>query len=161
MKKNSAYQSVAVLALAGAFALPLSPASAEILNFTANLKSSEVVPAPTVQQPPKTLSAGTATADITFDTATKKMTWEISYNGLTGPATSVKFHSPAEPAHIAPPTIILYGSLSNPIKDDTVRQAVTITPAMEDALKTGKMYLDIATTAQPLGEIRGQVLPKK
>ena len=45
---------------------------------------------------PATTSAGTGTADIDYDAATKKLTWKLTYSGLSGPATAAHFHGPAE-----------------------------------------------------------------
>src|SRR3954453_14608556 len=46
--------------------------------------------------PPNT-SAGKGTADIEYDAATKKLSWKLTYTGLSGPATVAHFHGPAEP----------------------------------------------------------------
>ena len=62
---------------------------AETLSYKIALKSANEVP-------PNT-SGGSGTADVTYDTQTKKLTWKVSYSGLTGPATAAHFHGPAEP----------------------------------------------------------------
>ena len=46
---------------------------------------------------PPNASTGTGTADIDFDPATKKLSWKVTYSGLSGPATAGHFHGPAEP----------------------------------------------------------------
>lgn len=63
------------------------PAMAETVNFTAALEGSEEVP------PVET--SGVGTAEATYDTETKKLTWNITYSDLTGPATGAHFHGPA------------------------------------------------------------------
>jgi hypothetical protein len=68
------------------------------------------------ENPPNT-SAGKGEADIDYDAATKKLSWKLTYSGLTGPATA----------------------------------------AQAADLMAGKYYVNIHTTANPGGEIRGQV----
>src|ERR1700726_880318 len=62
------------------------PAFAE--KFKATLDGKSEVPA--------TTSTGTGTADIDYDAATKKLSWKLTYTGLSGPATAAHFHGPAE-----------------------------------------------------------------
>ena len=45
---------------------------------------------------PPNASAGTGTADIDYDPASKKLSWKVTYSGLSGPATAAHFHGPAE-----------------------------------------------------------------
>ena len=47
------------------------------------------------QVPPNT-SAATGSADIDYDPASKKLSWKVTYSGLSGPATAAHFHGPAE-----------------------------------------------------------------
>src|SRR5712672_2694925 len=76
---------LATLALGAAIAFA-GPAFAEKMKATLDGKSE--VPANT--------SAGTGTADVDYDAATKKLTWKVTYSGLSGPATAAHFHGPAE-----------------------------------------------------------------
>src|SRR3954451_10136418 len=45
---------------------------------------------------PPNPSAATGTADIDYDPASKKLSWKLTYSGLSGPATAAHFHGPAE-----------------------------------------------------------------
>ena len=81
---------LATLAL-GATVAFAGPAFAEKLKATLDGKS---------ETPPNT-SAGMGTADIDYDAATKKLSWKLTYSGLTGPATAAHFHGPAEPGKTA------------------------------------------------------------
>ena len=45
---------------------------------------------------PPTTTAGKGTADIDYDPASKKLSWKVTYTGLSGPATAAHFHGPAE-----------------------------------------------------------------
>ncbi len=77
---------LATLALAATVAFA-GPAFAEKMKATLDGKS---------EVPPNT-SAGKGTADIDYDAATKKLSWKLTYSGLSGPATAAHFHGPAEP----------------------------------------------------------------
>src|SRR5260370_7054903 len=75
---------LAMLALGVTFALA-GPALAE--KMTATLDGKSEVPA--------NASTGTGTADIDYDAASKKLSWKLTYSGLSGPATAAHFHGPA------------------------------------------------------------------
>src|SRR5579883_1991535 len=78
----------ALAALLGV-AAPGRPAQAAPLSFTVALSGA--------QQVPPVQTAGTGTADLTYDPATQVVTWSITYSGLSSPATMAHFHGPAGP----------------------------------------------------------------
>ncbi|HEY1899683.1 MAG TPA: CHRD domain-containing protein, partial [Steroidobacteraceae bacterium] len=47
------------------------------------------------QQSPAVQTDGTGTADLTYNPATRVVTWSITYSGLSGPVTMAHFHGPA------------------------------------------------------------------
>ena len=47
------------------------------------------------QQVPPVQTAATGTAELTYDPATRVLTWTLNYSGLSGPATMAHFHGPA------------------------------------------------------------------
>ena len=118
-----------------------APAFADKMKATLN-GASEV---------PANTTAGTGTADIDFDPASKKLTWKLSYSGLTGPATAAHFHGPAEPGKNA--------GVAVPIAPATspTEGSATLTDAQAADLVAGKYYVNVHTAANPGGEIRGQV----
>jgi hypothetical protein len=132
---------VAAFALA-AFAL-IGAASAEEMKFAANLTAAEEVP--------PTDSQGTGTADVTFDSESKELTWTVEYSGLSGPATAAHFHGPAAPGENAGPVITLE-DIESPAEG-----SATLTDEQAADLQEGRWYLNFHTDAHPNGEIRGQV----
>ena len=98
-------------------------------------------------------SKGTGTAQVTFDTETKKLDWTVEYSGLTGQATAGHFHGPAEPGKYAGVAVPFTGDLTSPIKE-----LATLTDAQAADLEAGKYYVNIHTAANKDGEIRGQVM---
>ncbi|WP_426441765.1 CHRD domain-containing protein [Bradyrhizobium genosp. P] len=126
----------------GAAIVFAGPAFAEKLKATLNGKS---------EVPPNT-TAGTGTADIDYDAATKKLTWKLTYSGLTGPATAAHFHGPAEPGKNAGVAVAIPNAGTSPVDG-----SATLTDAQAADLLAGKYYVNVHTAANPGGEIRGEV----
>jgi hypothetical protein len=120
-----------------------SPAWAETVKMTATLDASQEVP--------PTDSAGKGTADITFDTETKKLDWKLDYSGLSGDATGAHFHGPAAKGENA--------DVAVPIEDPKsgASGSATLTDAQAADLMAGKYYVNVHTAKNADGEIRGQV----
>ena len=131
----------ATLAIGAAVAFA-SPASAEKLKAMLDGKSE--VPANT--------SSGTGTADLDYDAATKKLSWKLTYSGLSGPATAAHFHGPAEAGKNAGVAVAIPNAASSPVEG-----SATLTDAQAADLLAGKLYVNVHTAANPGGEIRGQV----
>ena len=130
---------LATLALGIAFA---GPAFAEKLKATLDGKS----------ETPPNASTATGKADIDYDAASKKLTWKLTYSGLTGPATAAHFHGPAEPGKNAGVAVAIPNATTSPNEG-----SATLTDAQAADLLAGKYYVNIHTAANPGGEIRGQV----
>ena len=131
----------ATLALASTVVFA-GPAFAE--KFKATLDGKSEVPA--------TTSTGTGTADIDYDPATKKLSWKLTYTGLSGAAKAAHFHGPAEPGKNAGVAVAIPGATSSPAEG-----SATLTDAQAADLEAGKYYVNVHTEANPGGEIRGQV----
>lgn len=135
---------VLATALTGAFC---APAFAETMAYKTDLKGASEVPANDTK--------GTGTVDAAYNSASKKLTWTITYSGLTGPATAAHFHGPAEAGKNAPPVVPLKGELASPIKGEA-----TLTDAQAKEFADGKIYFNLHTAAHKDGEIRGQMMKK-
>lgn len=117
------------------------------------------VPLVGTQEVPSVDTPGMAMADLTYDPATRMVTWAITYVSLSGPVTMAHFHGPATKGENAAPQIWLtkQGSpAENPIKGQA-----TLTPEQAKDFVAGKWYVNLHTQAHPAGEIRGQVVPPK
>ncbi|MGA7996243.1 MAG: CHRD domain-containing protein [Bradyrhizobium sp.] len=132
---------LAMLALGTTVAFA-GPAFAEKMKATLDAKS----------EVPPNASAGTGTADIDYDADTKKLSWKLSYSGLTGPATAAHFHGPAEPGKNAGVAVAIPNATTSPTEG-----SATLTDAQAADLMAGKYYVNVHTAANPGGEIRGQV----
>jgi len=131
----------AMLAL-GATVAFTGPAFAEKMKATLDGKS----------EVPPNASAGTGTADIDYDAATKKLSWKLIYSGLSGPATAAHFHGPAEPGKNAGVGVAIPNATASPVEG-----SATLTDAQAADLVAGMYYVNVHTAANPGGEIRGQV----
>ena len=131
----------ATLAL-GAVVAFAGPAFADKMKAT--LSGAAAVPANT--------SAGKGMADIDYDPASKKLSWKVTYSGLSGPATAAHFHGPAEAGKNAGVAVPIANAASSPVEG-----SATLTDAQAADLVAGKYYVNIHTAANPGGEIRGQV----
>jgi hypothetical protein len=126
----------------GAVVVLAGPAFAEKFKATLDAKS----------EVPPTTSSGKGTADIDYDPASKKLSWKLTYSGLTGPATAAHFHGPAEPGKNAGVAVAIPNATSSPAEG-----SATLTAAQAADLEAGKYYVNVHTAANPGGEIRGQV----
>jgi len=131
---------LAALAIGTAFAFA-GPAFADKMKATLDGKS---------EVPPNT-SAGKGTADIDYDQASKKLSWKLTYSGLSGPATAAHFHGPAEPGKNAGVAVPITNTASGS------EGSATLTDAQAADLMAGKYYVNVHTEANKGGEIRGQV----
>ena len=99
---------------------------AEALTYKVALKSASEVP--------PNASSGSGTADVTYDTQSKKLSWKVSYSGLTGPATAAHFHGPAEPGKNAGVMVPIQNIATSPAEG-----SATLTDAQAADLMAGRL----------------------
>jgi hypothetical protein len=119
-------------------------ASSKMQVFEASLSPSQEVP--------PTASTGSGAAEVQFDQATNKLTWKVTYSGLTGPAAAGHIHGPAAMGANAGVVIPFTGITAQPVMGE-----MTITPAQYADLAAGLYYVNIHSAKFPGGEIRGQL----
>ena len=137
------YAYVAASVLAGML-LAGPSAFAETQKYKADLKASSEVP--------PNDSKGSGTVEATYDTATKKLAYTVTYKDLTGAATAAHFHGPADEKSNAGVAVGVQGSVASPIKGEA-----TLTDAQAADLQGGKWYFNVHTEKNKGGEIRGQM----
>ena len=118
-------------------------ARADQINFKADLNGASEVPPVT--------STGKGTATASLDTATKMLTWTVTYSGLT--PTAGHIHGPAAPGANAGVLVPFSGGLASPIKG-----SATLTDAQISDLEAGRTYINLHTADNKGGEIRGQLV---
>src|SRR5262245_31532387 len=133
--------------VAVAWTLPLfaSPAVAETMAFSAELNGSSQVP--------PTDSKARGKGDFIYDDTNKKLTWTITYWGLSDKAKSAHLHGPASQGANGD-TMITVSPLQSPIKG-----AAILKDNQARALTAGDMYIDVHSAKFPDGAIRGQLKP--
>ena len=142
------------------FIVPICVASAALWAGSALAAPQSLqVPLTGSQEVPPVETASKGMANLTYDPATRVVTWTITYSGMSGPVTMAHFHGPAAKGENAGVQIWLtkQGSAAeNPIKGQA-----TLTPEQAKDFAAGKWYVNLHTQAHPGGEIRGQVVPAK
>jgi len=120
-------------------------AQAKTWHFTAKLDGASESPA--------TTSKATGSAKLSYDDATKKLTYEVDYKGLE--PVAAHFHGPADKG--------ANGGVELPITvgPSPIKGEATLDDAKAKDLADGKWYVNLHTKDNPMGEIRGQVEPKK
>jgi hypothetical protein len=134
---------VSVVSLAACLTA-VSPALAETVTLKASLAAAQEVP--------PNDSTGSGTVTITYDTGSKKLSWDGSYSGLSGPATAGHFHGPADPGKNAGVVVPITDA-----KSPSFKGSADLTDAQAADLLAGKWYVNIHTDAHKGGELRGQV----
>jgi hypothetical protein len=120
-----------------------STAEDPTVRMSANLTGAAEVP------PVRSTGAGNAT--VTLNKATKLLTWNVAYRGLTGPVSAAHFHGPAAAGANAGVTVPMTAGAS------PMQGTATLNDAQIADLLSGRWYINLHTAAHPGGEIRGQV----
>jgi hypothetical protein len=150
------------LAIAGLFVLLVSSqAQAQTVNFTAALHGGNEVPGVS------TGSVGTGTVSVNL--ATQVVTYRIDVYNMPVGTTASHFHVGAN--GVAGPVVVNFtvaAGISNDFAISGTVSAVDLVPrapnginSWEDfiqALLLGNVYMNVHSTANPGGEIRGQVV---
>lgn len=101
-------------------------------------------------------SSAIGTMTGSFDPATHKLTWTVTYSGLTSPETMAHFHGPAKIGGNAGVQVPIAAVMASPMAG-----SATITDAQAKQLLGGLWYVNIHTQKYPAGEIRGHVMQGK
>ena len=117
------------------------------------------VPLSGAQQVPPVQTKGSGTADLTYNPATREVTWTIHYKDLSSPVTMAHFHEGAAgkngPVHV---WLSKKGASSVP---DPITGHATLSEADAKQMMDGNLYVNVHTKNHPAGAIRGQLVPPK
>lgn len=100
---------------------------------------------------PPVAGSGAGTATVNLDPATKQITYNVTYTGLSGPAAAAHIHCGAAAganAGVAVP----FPKTASPITG-----SATLTDAQMADLRAGKCYVNVHTAANKGGEVRAQL----
>lgn len=127
-----------------------APALAADVSFQVALSGAQSVP------PVQT--SGKGAADLTYDPATRVVTWSITYSGLESAVTMAHFHHAASGQNGPVATWLTKKGepVSSPIKG-----SATLTADQAQQFLAGDWYINVHTKDHPAGAIRGQVVPPK
>jgi hypothetical protein len=117
------------------------------------------VPLTGAQQVPPVTTSGSGTAQLTYDAGTRKLTWSITYSGLSSEATMAHIHGPAAEGKNAGVEIWLSKKGATP--SSPITGTAMLTAAQAKQFMAGEMYVNVHTKDHPTGEIRGQIVPQK
>jgi hypothetical protein len=111
------------------------------------------------QEVPPNSSKAFGVAFVTFNEATQEVCFSISYTEslLTSAETAAHFHASAPPGENAP--VIIPLALGSP-KNGCVTPDPPLTAQQIADLFAGLWYINVHTSVNPGGEIRGQLLPQ-
>lgn len=122
----------------------LSSAAHRAGGWSATLNATQEVPKQVVKD---TAAKGSFTATLSG----KKLSWKLTFSGLTGPATAAHIHMAAKGAS-GPVVVPLCGPCKSGASGTT-----TLTSAVMAAYGKGTLYVNVHTAKNPNGEIRGQI----
>lgn len=160
---------VATLAVIGMSALSrggsgVTQQPARPVIFTADLDFAQELHARATTSP----STGVGAAVLVLSADRQSISYAFSFTGLTGPVVAAHFHAAANFGQNAGVVKNLCGTSDTPPCEEgrllTGRWSKTdmtqpLTDALIDAFLAGQVYLNLHTSANPGGELRGQVIP--
>jgi uncharacterized protein (TIGR03118 family) len=117
-----------------------------VLPFTVLLNGASEIPS--VDTP--------ATAIGSLSLEGSNLTYHINFSGLSAPATGAHIHAPAaatNSANVAVPFFVPEAT------SGTISGTTALTPDLVADIVSGMAYVNIHTTNNPAGEIRGQIVP--
>jgi hypothetical protein len=135
--------------------------SASVHCFAGNMGSSLLLTAKMTgsQETPGVSTSAKGLASFTLNATHDTMCVNVSFNGLSGPATGVHVHSGAVGVSGGVVT-----DLSPYISGNRISTSLTganLTPALVASYLKGGLYINAHTSINPNGEIRGQIMLEK
>jgi CHRD domain len=149
VKEGNVMKLVSLLAALAASVLALSASSVAATRatvWTAALSSGQEVP-------PQVVKDAAAHGLFKGTLSGNKLSWKLTFAKLTGPAIAAHIHMGAKGAS---GNVVVPLCAGSACKSGLTGMA-TITPALMAAFKKHDLYVNVHTTKNPNGEIRGQL----
>ena len=121
---------------------------ATAVGLKASLSPAREVPRPTGV---RSTAGGTFTAGLTRTSSGGRLSWRLTFHGLTGKAIAAHVHR-GRPGKAGPVAVPLCGPCRS-----GVRGSARVNVRTRNALLGGGAYVNVHTKKNPAGEIRGQV----
>jgi hypothetical protein len=131
---------ITICAAAAALLTGATAANADILHFAGVLRGAN--------EAPPNASPGKGEITAAVDTGRGVIDYTVTYGGLTGPATAAGLHVIV----VGQPDPVIPATASG--RSGQVHEVVKLTSQQLAALNDGKLFFEIATDANPNGEIR-------
>jgi Cu/Zn superoxide dismutase len=149
MKPSKLIAAVAALAIA-CVALASAAGAAPTMGvaYTATLNAKAEVPAQVVKN---AKGVGSFTSTLTGS----KLTWKLTFSKLTGPAIAAHIHM----GKVGKSGNVVVPLCAGATCKSGVHGTAKLTAAVIKALKNGSAYVNVHTSKNPNGEIRGQITP--
>ncbi len=107
------------------------------------------------QQNPMVVTSGSARLVGTYDASNNNWEYSISWSSLTGTATLIEFHGPADLGVNG--ALIFSVDIAAGGSNGAISATKTLSEQQEAYLRSGQIYFTIISTAHLTGEVRGQV----
>ena len=144
-----------LIAVAGTAAIAVTVAGSAVgrvtatsTNLRALMTSAQEVPAPRGEV---ANARGTFTASATRSETGASLQWTLTFSNLTGPAVAAHIHRAA--AGVAGPVVV---PLCAPCTSGATGTA-NVDDVVLDAIQDGEAYVNVHTSTNPPGEVRGQL----
>jgi hypothetical protein len=135
--------------------------TASLNCFAGNLGNSLLLTAKMTgsQETPAVSTNAKGVASFSLNATHDTMCVNVSFNGLSGAATGVHVHSGA--IGVGGAVVTDLSSFINGNRISTSLTGANLTPALVSSYLKGALYINAHTTANPNGEIRGQIMLEK
>ena len=108
------------------------------------------------QQVPATTTSGSGSLNGVYNARTNNWEYEISWFGLSGAATAVQVMGPASAGANGQLQVALAITING--SSGNANGSVTLTEEQQAYLLSNQLYFSVLTTANVMGEIRGQII---
>ena len=144
------FGAAAILAAAVVLAVVGLAVAASGDKYKASLTAAQEVPKP---KGVPSGAAGSFKAAESERNGKKKLTWRLTFHGLSGKATAAHIHL-GKRGKAGPVVVPLCGPCTS-----GAHGTATISNSLDKSIEGGKAYVNVHTIKNPNGEIRGQVKP--